>query len=158
MTYCLAHAPPVRPRAFPRPVLRSSSSRCMASSPASYTAALFDLDGTLLDIEPLSTLAINQQCVPCWCRCAALTDVVHSIEPLGGHVDARLKRLILGQRAAQWTRTVIEECGLQGKTTPEALEEARQCIRSASAPSDALTGLGVKPGGAIPHRFAVARS
>ena len=26
-------------------------------------AALFDLDGTLLDIEPLSTEAINRQCV-----------------------------------------------------------------------------------------------
>jgi phosphoglycolate phosphatase-like HAD superfamily hydrolase len=27
-------------------------------------AALFDMDGTLLDIEPLSTQAINQQCAP----------------------------------------------------------------------------------------------
>jgi beta-phosphoglucomutase-like phosphatase (HAD superfamily) len=33
-------------------------------APRPVRAALFDMDGTLLDIEPLSTLAINQQCAP----------------------------------------------------------------------------------------------
>jgi hypothetical protein len=31
----------------------------------------------------------------------------HSIEPLGGHVDMRIKRMIVGMRAAEWTRIVI---------------------------------------------------
>jgi len=33
-------------------------------APRHVRAALFDMDGTILDIEPLSTLAINQQCAP----------------------------------------------------------------------------------------------
>jgi beta-phosphoglucomutase-like phosphatase (HAD superfamily) len=33
-------------------------------APRPVRAALFDMDGTLLDIEPLSTLAINQPCAP----------------------------------------------------------------------------------------------
>ena len=33
-------------------------------APRPVRAALFDMDGTILDIEPLSTLAINQQCAP----------------------------------------------------------------------------------------------
>ena len=33
-------------------------------APRHVRAALFDMDGTILDIEPLSTQAINQQCAP----------------------------------------------------------------------------------------------
>jgi hypothetical protein len=99
-----------------------------AHHPRVCRGALFDLDGTLLDIEPLSTDAIN----------------LH-IGPLGGFCDAELKRKILGKRAAEWCRIVIgafaglpaafsqssdsertsDECQLQGKTTPEELERVR---------------------------------
>ena len=42
-------------------------------------AVLFDLDGTLLDTEPLSTVAIQ-----------------HVISPFGGSVDWNLKKRLLG--------------------------------------------------------------
>ena len=81
--------------------------------PRRVRAALFDMDGTILDIEPLSTQAINQQCAPAasLCRNHTKTSLIvasrRSVEPLGGHVDLALKRLILGKRAAEWTRIVI---------------------------------------------------
>ena len=65
-----ARAPcePHRPAAAPR-----RGVACSAMSPRRVRAALFDMDGTLLDIEPLSTQAINQQCAPCLRRALAGT-------------------------------------------------------------------------------------
>ena len=84
-------------------------------------------------------------------------------------MDSRIKRIILGKRAAEWTRIVIgarapcvtrtarilagprsrllalfrwasraEECGLQGRTTPAALEEAWERNLMALYPSAAV--------------------
>jgi len=48
-------------------------------------AVLFDLDGTLLDTEPLSTIAIQ-----------------HVISPFGGSIDWNLKKRLLGT-SSEWT-------------------------------------------------------
>ncbi len=99
----------------------ASRVRCAAAAMAPQRvckAALFDLDGTLLDIEPLSTEAINKQCAlatrhatplcaQTMRKCSRVSRAPNSIEPLGGHCDVHLKRKILGKRAADWTRIVI---------------------------------------------------
>jgi hypothetical protein len=50
---------PRAPRVRAAAVTRASMA---PHGPRPVRAALFDMDGTILDIEPLSTQAINQQC------------------------------------------------------------------------------------------------
>eukprot|EP01090_Pellita_catalonica_P000240 TRINITY_DN10168_c0_g1_i1.p1 TRINITY_DN10168_c0_g1~~TRINITY_DN10168_c0_g1_i1.p1 ORF type:complete len:238 (+),score=38.27 TRINITY_DN10168_c0_g1_i1:29-715(+) len=72
----------------------------------SVEAVIFDLDGTLLDTEPLSTQAIREV-----------------IEPLGGSIDWNLKKKLLGLRGSDWSRVVIDDQGLHEKITPTELVE-----------------------------------
>ncbi|KAH3761453.1 HAD-superfamily hydrolase [Pelomyxa schiedti] len=80
-------------------------------------AALFDMDGTLLDTEPLSTLAINRV-----------------IEPFGHTCDPALKAKLLGKPKDVWSHLVIDELSLHGKLGAEELAEqweANLCSMSA---------------------------
>ena len=65
-------------------------------------AALFDMDGTILDIEPLSTMAINQQCAPAallrLCREARADSRVALLRRVALHPPAAS-----GPWAATWT-------------------------------------------------------
>lgn len=70
----------------------------------SLVAALFDLDGTLIDTENISTQAI-----------AAV------ITPLGGSIDWHLKKRLLGMRGPDWARIVIDDQQLGAHLTAEQL-------------------------------------
>lgn len=76
------------------------------TSPPTIEAVLFDLDGTLLDTEPLSTVAINRVLAE---RCG------------GARVDAALKTRITGMADAEWSRVIVDELGVAGRLAPEAL-------------------------------------
>jgi pseudouridine-5'-monophosphatase len=72
-------------------------------------AVIFDLDGTLLDTEPLSTEAIN----------LALADIQRDLggSELGSHqtpmlVEWELKRELIGLRDAEWAAKVLDHFGL----------------------------------------------
>jgi hypothetical protein len=69
----------------------------------SLKAAIFDLDGTLLDTEPLSTDAIN----------LTLFEIDPSIEP----VDWELKQQLIGLKDHEWAAKVINGRNLSGKVT-----------------------------------------
>lgn len=71
----------------------------------SKVAVLWDLDGTLVDVEALSTRAVNSVL-------ATLSD---------RRVESELEAKTLGLRPSEWTRLVIDELGLQGRIAPEQL-------------------------------------
>lgn len=88
-------------------------------------AVLWDLDGTLLDVEPLATRAIN---------------VV--LAPFGVECGVELKLKITGMRPADWTSTVISELGLQGRLEPEKLHADTNAVLAELMPScQALPGV-----------------
>jgi beta-phosphoglucomutase-like phosphatase (HAD superfamily) len=68
-------------------------------------AVIFDLDGTLLDTEELSTQSIN----------AVLAQFQEY------RFDWQLKKRILGMRGADWSLLVVNELEMRGKLTPEEL-------------------------------------
>eukprot|EP01029_Cantina_marsupialis_P031003 TRINITY_DN8695_c0_g1_i1.p1 TRINITY_DN8695_c0_g1~~TRINITY_DN8695_c0_g1_i1.p1 ORF type:complete len:224 (-),score=67.74 TRINITY_DN8695_c0_g1_i1:200-871(-) len=65
-------------------------------------AFVFDVDGTLLDTEKISTQAL----------CSI-------VEPFGGEFTWEIKKMILGMPASLWAPIVIRECGIEGKVLPE---------------------------------------
>lgn len=67
--------------------------------------AIFDLDGTLLDTETLSTKAIEM--------------VLEEIGVSG--FDWALKKKLLGLRGPDWSAIVIDEMQIEGKISPEAM-------------------------------------
>lgn len=76
-----------------------------ATIPSSLTkrgtkAALFDLDGTLLDTETLSTVAIQ---------------IVLDKYETGARIEWSLKRQLLGLRGDVWGQMVVDQLGLVGK-------------------------------------------
>jgi HAD superfamily hydrolase (TIGR01509 family) len=75
-----------------------------AGAPALARAVIWDLDGTLIDTESLSTDAINMVLAPYGVRC-----------------DIALKREIVGTRRDWWTAHVVERLGLTGALDPAAL-------------------------------------
>ena len=78
--------------------------RSMEDVERQIKAVIFDLDGTLLDTEPLSTQAIK-----------------YVIQPYGGNIDWDLKKRLLGKRGPDWSRIVIEDQKLSEYLTPEQL-------------------------------------
>jgi beta-phosphoglucomutase-like phosphatase (HAD superfamily) len=83
-------------------------------------AAIFDLDGTLLDTETESTLAINR----------ALAEHGASITP-------DIKRAIIGMRSSEWSSYVIKVLNLEGKMHP--LDLVRQWEENLSARMPSVT-------------------
>lgn len=81
-------------------------------------AVLWDLDGTLLDVEPLATDAINSV-----------------LAPFGAFCDKELKLKITGMRPADWTRTIINDLGLQGHIDEETLHRGTNAALTALLPS-----------------------
>src|SRR4051812_27346234 len=69
-------------------------------------AVIFDLDGTLLDTEPLSTQAINA--------------VLRAHDP-SASCDSVLKSSIIGLRDLDWARIVIDRTRLQHAITPSEM-------------------------------------
>ncbi|TMW63501.1 hypothetical protein Poli38472_002442 [Pythium oligandrum] len=69
-------------------------------------ALIFDLDGTLIDLEPISVKSIG----------AVIAD--H-----GGEYTLRHHKMILGRARAQWTRVLVDEIGLHDRITPHDLGE-----------------------------------
>lgn len=67
-------------------------------------AVLFDMDGTLLDTEPLSTCAIDSV-----------------ISPFGGKCTPQLKRKLLGRPPPVWSQIVLDELNLHKFLTKEEL-------------------------------------
>jgi beta-phosphoglucomutase-like phosphatase (HAD superfamily) len=76
------------------------------STKQQYSAVVWDLDGTLLDTEILSTQALNQ-----------------CLEPFNAHCDWILKKKLLGRRAPDWCTVVINERKLHGKITPNEMHQ-----------------------------------
>lgn len=71
------------------------------------SAVVFDLDGTLLDTEPLSTKAIQ--------RC--FDNRGYNVQFPGNE----LKKKIVGLPGLVWTSIVIKDCGLSGLLEPQQL-------------------------------------
>jgi beta-phosphoglucomutase-like phosphatase (HAD superfamily) len=71
-------------------------------------AVIFDLDGTLLNTETLSTLSIQQALAP-------ITDATF---------DWNLKKKLLGMRGEEWSKIVIDDLNLHDKISP--IELVRQ--------------------------------
>lgn len=71
------------------------------------SAVVFDLDGTLLDTEPLSTKAIQR----------SFDNRGYNIQFPGNE----LKKKIVGLPGLVWTTIVIKECGLSGRLEPQQL-------------------------------------
>jgi len=67
-------------------------------------AVIFDLDGTLLNSEVMSTQAINQ-----------------CLSVFGVELNRDMKKHILGVRACDWPSILINELGLAGKIEPTDL-------------------------------------
>eukprot|EP00051_Salpingoeca_urceolata_P003631 m.59269 g.59269 ORF g.59269 m.59269 type:complete len:261 (+) comp12961_c0_seq1:172-954(+) len=65
---------------------------------------LFDLDGTLLETESLSTKAIQSV-----------------LDPFDVVITWDLKKKLLGKQWRDWTKIVIDDLGLQGRLTDEQL-------------------------------------
>lgn len=85
----------------------SSNSKLSMSEKPVIEAVIFDLDGTLLDTESLSTESI-----------------LMAVRPFGVQTfDFELKKRVLGLKDHDWSRVVIEALGLQGKLTAEELVE-----------------------------------
>jgi beta-phosphoglucomutase-like phosphatase (HAD superfamily) len=76
------------------------------STRSPIAAVIFDLDGTLLDTETLSTAAMNQV-----------------LQRFGDNYEVlwELKKKILGMRGDQWGRVVVEDLQLTDKLHPEHL-------------------------------------
>ena len=80
-------------------------SRVIGSSLKAITrAVLFDLDGTCIDTETISTKAIQL-----------------ALDPFDKHIDWTLKKKLLGLRGVDWATIVVEEHGIQSQLSPEAL-------------------------------------
>eukprot|EP00727_Mastigamoeba_balamuthi_P001077 m51a1_g10967 hypothetical protein (605) ;mRNA; f:250484-253352 len=69
-------------------------------------AVLFDLDGTLVDTETISTKVIN--------------DI---LAPFNKTCNKDLKKRLLGQRAEEWTHLVVTELNIADQLTPKQLQE-----------------------------------
>lgn len=76
-----------------------------------FKAFVFDLDGTLLDTETLSTRAMDAYVAQRW-------DGSGPAPAMGW----ALKKKIIGTRAAEWTKTVLEEYGMADRVTGDELE------------------------------------
>jgi pseudouridine-5'-monophosphatase len=76
------------------------------SSGCAISACIWDLDGTLIDTESLSTTAINL-----------------ALAPFGVVCEPPLKREIVGTRRDWWTSHLVARLGLEGKLEPKALGE-----------------------------------
>jgi beta-phosphoglucomutase-like phosphatase (HAD superfamily) len=87
-------------------------------------AAIFDLDGTLLDTETESTHAIN------------LALACHGVA-----ITPDIKRAIIGMRSGEWSSYVIKVLNLEGKM--DSLDLVRQWEQNLSA---RLPGVAVMPG------------
>ncbi len=66
--------------------------------------AIFDLDGTLLDYEGASHVAIQR-----------------SVDPFGKHFSHSLHASIIGTKNADWSVKVVRELRLEGQLAPEEL-------------------------------------
>jgi HAD superfamily hydrolase (TIGR01509 family) len=84
-------------------------------------AVLWDLDGTLLDIEPLSTDAINAV-----------------VSRFGKRETPAIKREITGMRPSDWTRVVISRLELEGKLTQDELHRESDAVLRSLLPTCAL--------------------
>lgn len=93
-----SHNPQIQP-------LKSSKSSLFLSHMC-ISGVIFDLDGTLLDTEALSTRAMNQ--------------VLRRFGE-GFQVDWALKKKILGMRGDEWGRVVVEELQLSEVLSPDEL-------------------------------------
>jgi beta-phosphoglucomutase-like phosphatase (HAD superfamily) len=87
-------------------------------------AAIFDLDGTLLDTETESTHAINR-----------------ALAHYGAAITPDIKRAIIGMRSSEWSSHVIKALSLEGKMDP--LDLVRQWEENLSA---RMTGVALMPG------------
>ena len=87
-------------------------------------AAIFDLDGTLLDTETESTHAINL-----------------ALAHHGAAITPDIKRAIIGMRSGDWSSYVIKVLNLQGKM--DSLDLVRQWEQNLSA---RMPGVAVMPG------------
>ncbi len=87
-------------------------------------AAIFDLDGTLLDTETESTHAINR-----------------ALAHYGAAITPDIKRAIIGMRSSEWSSYVIKALSLEGKMDP--LDLVRQWEENLSA---RMTGVALMPG------------
>lgn len=67
-------------------------------------AAIFDLDGTLLDTESISSRSMEM----------VLRDYTDDY-----HISWELKKAILGLRGSDWTQIVIDNKGISGKLSPK---------------------------------------
>jgi HAD superfamily hydrolase (TIGR01509 family) len=67
-------------------------------------AAIFDLDGTLLDTESISSRSMEM----------VLRDYTDDY-----HINWELKKAILGLRGSDWTQIVIDNKGINGKLLPK---------------------------------------
>ena len=81
---------------------------------------MFDLDGTLLDTETLSTQAIQM--------------VLDGVAP-GTRIEWELKRQLLGLPGTVWGPMVVKELNLQGLIEPTALVAQWEANLSTLAPS-----------------------
>jgi len=86
--------------------LQSTSGMSAMSTSEPIKVVLFDLDGTLLDTETLSSKA---------------TEMVLERFGVTSGVEWDLKKRILGLRGEEWGKIVVEEKGLAGKLEPSAL-------------------------------------
>eukprot|EP01006_Ploeotia_vitrea_P033471 TRINITY_DN65549_c9_g6_i2.p2 TRINITY_DN65549_c9_g6~~TRINITY_DN65549_c9_g6_i2.p2 ORF type:complete len:230 (-),score=141.71 TRINITY_DN65549_c9_g6_i2:367-954(-) len=77
-------------------------------------AIIYDLDGTLLDTEPLSTVAINNVITEYYAEHKIAEDEQR------GLVDEALKSRIIGMNDHDWSRVVIKELAL-AHMKPEAI-------------------------------------
>jgi HAD superfamily hydrolase (TIGR01509 family) len=130
-----------------------STGAAAASRPAEAPrAVIWDLDGTIVDTESLSTDAIN-----------------HTLARFGAFCDAALKREITGTRRDFWTKMILERCGIpETSITPAQLGDEWEARCTELAPTarlmpgvDALTAglasLGVSQGIATSSTRAAAK-
>ena len=75
--------------------------------PVRAKAVVWDLDGTLLDTETLSSRALQQV-----------------LDPFDKQEDWDLKKKLLGRRAPEWCNIVIEEFGLEQVITADEIQRS----------------------------------
>jgi beta-phosphoglucomutase-like phosphatase (HAD superfamily) len=89
----------------------------MSEGRRQFTAVVWDLDGTLLDTETLSSQALQQV-----------------LDPFSKLEDWELKKKLLGRRAPDWCEIAISERDLVGKITPDEMHAQWESNLSALCP------------------------
>ncbi len=85
-----------------------------------FKGVLFDLDGTLLDTEPLSDIAMNAVLAPFSCE-----------------MDSTLKAAIVGTSSTFWAPYLIDAFGLSGQLSPSDLADGWETELKKVSPSAA---------------------